>query len=101
MKAVGFQTQGGPEILAFEEATLKATAGEVPVRVKTTGVNTHDIWVNSGLLGSAADGCYAEFVKAPSENVPHISREFPLESAREENETLERGQQFGKLLPLP
>ena len=113
MKAVGFQTRSDPEILAFEEApTRKLSEREVLVRVKrAAGVKRHDTWVtqlgkpnrraNSVLLRSSVDGDYAVFVKAPSENVPHSSREFPLESALEENRTLEMGQQFGKLLLLP
>jgi NADPH:quinone reductase-like Zn-dependent oxidoreductase len=133
VNAVRFHTQGGPEVLIFEEApTPKLSPGEVLVRVRATGVNRIDIWVrngryktyvphilgtdvagevsevapgvtnvkkgdrvvlypvlsdgtcrycragrpnrcvNIGLLGSAADGGYAEFVKVPSGNVVGI-----------------------------
>ncbi|HID09117.1 TPA: alcohol dehydrogenase, partial [Candidatus Micrarchaeota archaeon] len=52
MKAVFFQTHGGPEVLQYGQLpTPEPGPGEVRVRLTAAGVNHLDIWVRKGLPG--------------------------------------------------
>jgi len=69
MQAIRFHTQGGPEVLKYEEVeTPKPGPGEVLVRIRAAGVNRVDIWARTiypvaslpHIMGSDGTGEVAE-----------------------------------------
>ncbi len=52
MKAVIFETQGGPEVLQYKETPRPVAGhGEVLIQVKASACNYNDIWARRGLPG--------------------------------------------------
>jgi NADPH:quinone reductase-like Zn-dependent oxidoreductase len=52
MKAVVFETQGGPEVLQYKETPRPVAGhGEVLIQVKASACNYNDIWARRGLPG--------------------------------------------------
>ena len=50
MKAVIFQTHGGPEVLLYTDVPEpRAAAGEVVIRVRACGINHLDLWLRQGI----------------------------------------------------
>jgi NADPH:quinone reductase-like Zn-dependent oxidoreductase len=54
LKAIVFDTHGGPEVLKYTDAPVPVIrAGEVLVRVKACALNHLDLWVRQGIPGVA------------------------------------------------
>src|SRR5271154_2919026 len=86
MKAIVYETQGGPEVLQYKEvADPQISPYEVLVRVRACALNHLDLWLRMGpaytLFGQGVDGGCAEYVKSPAVNCVPIPEKLSFEEA--------------------